>query len=199
MILPSMPSVPARSLALAVCLLSGLAIGAEATAQAVPQRDVHALFDAAEAAGRVGIARKTKPVDGRPAKPGEIIVTVIKGEGKETQSPPAEAGDVVIRNRCPETGNEEYLVKAARMATRYEGPLGAADAQGWQAYRPKGIELRYFVVGTGEGDFTFKAPWGEDMVARPGDAIVRNPQDPKDTYRVAGLSFACTYEVVKAP
>ena len=50
-----------------------------------------------------------------------------------------------------------------------------------------------------EGAFTFKAPWGEDMVARPGDAIVRNPQDPADTYRVAGLSFACTYEVVRAP
>lgn len=199
MIFPFTPSVLARRLALSVCLLSGLAIGTEAKAQAVPQRDVHALFDAAEAAGRVGIARKTKLVDGRPAKPGEIVVTLIKGEGKETQSPPAEAGDVVVRNRCPETGDEEYLVKAARMATRYEGPLAATDAQGWQAYRPKGIELRYFVVGTGEGDFTFKAPWGEDMVARPGDAIVRNPQDPKDTYRVAGLSFTCTYEVVKAP
>lgn len=198
MLLSSTASASARRLALSICLLS-LGIGAGAMAQAVPQRDVHALFDAAEAAGRVGVARKTKLVDGRPAKPGEIVVTVIKGEGKETQSPPAEAGDVVIRNRCPETGNEEYLVKAARMGQRYDGPLGAADAAGWQPYRPKGIELRYFVVDAEEGDFTFKAPWGEEMVARPGDAIVRNPQDPEDTYRVAGLSFACTYEVVKAP
>ena len=159
--------------------------------------DVGALFDRAEAAGRVGVARKTALVDGRAARPGEIVVTVIKGEGKETQSPPAEAGDVVIRNRCPATGNEEYLVKAARMGTRYEGPLGSADAEGWQAYRPKGVELRYFIVGDSEGSFTFKAPWGEDMVARPGDAIVRNPADPKDTYRVQGQSFACTYEVVE--
>lgn len=159
--------------------------------------DVGALFDRAEAAGRVGVARKTALVDGRPAKPGEIVVTVIKGEGKETQSPPAEAGDVVIRNRCPETGNEEYLVKAARLGQRYEGPLGDADPQGWQPYRPKGIELRYFIVGDGEGSFTFKAPWGEEMVARPGDAVVRNPADPKDTYRVQGQSFACTYEIVE--
>jgi hypothetical protein len=159
--------------------------------------DVGALFERAEAAGRVGVARKTVLVDGRPAKPGEVVVTVIKGEGKETQSPPAEAGDVVIRNRCPETGNEEYLVKASRMGSRYDGPLGTADARGWQPYRPKGIELRYFIVGDGEGSFTFEAPWGEDMVARPGDAIVRNPADPDDTYRVAGPSFACTYEIVE--
>jgi hypothetical protein len=85
--------------------------------------DVGALFAKAEAAGGVGIARKTKLVDGRPARPGEVIVTVIKGEGQETQSPPAEQGDVVIRNRCPATGNEEYLVKAAKLPTRYDGPL----------------------------------------------------------------------------
>jgi hypothetical protein len=34
----------------------------------------------------VGIAKKTKPADARPAKPGEVIVTVILGEGEETRS-----------------------------------------------------------------------------------------------------------------
>jgi hypothetical protein len=161
--------------------------------------DVGALFDQAEAAGRVGIARKAKLVDGRAARPGEVIVTIIKGEGKETQSPPAEAGDVVIRNRCPETGNEEYLVKAAKLPSRYDGPLAAADSNGWQPYRPKGIEMRFFVVGETEGTFTFTAPWGEEMVARPGDAIVRDPADPKNTYRIAVAAFECTYEVVASP
>ena len=37
------------------------------------------------------------------------------------------------------------------------------------------------------------------MVARPGDAIVRNPASPNDTYRIAAASFTCTYEIVKAP
>lgn len=106
--------------------------------------DIGALFDRAEAAGRVGIARKTKLVDGRSAHPGEVIVTVIKGEGKETQSAAAEAGDVVIRNRCPATGNEQYLVEAARLPSRYDGPLAAPDATGWQPYRPKGIDVRFF-------------------------------------------------------
>ena len=179
-------------------ILTMLALSATLPAAAA-DIDVGALFDKAEAASQVGVARKTKLVDGRPAKPGEVVVTVIKGEGKETQSKPAEAGDVVVRNRCPETGNEEYLVKAARMTQRYEGPLGNADAQGWQPYRPKGVEMRYFVVSNALGSFSFKAPWGEDMVAKPGDAIVRNAADPKDTYRVQAQSFACTYEVVQAP
>lgn len=166
---------------------------AEATGADV---DVGTLFDQAEANGEVGVARKTRLVDGRPARPGEIVVTTIRGEGKETQSPPAEAGDVVIRNRCPETGNEEYLVTAAKLPDRYEGPLGDAEADGWQPYRPKGIEMRYFILPDEAGTITFTAPWGEPMIARPGDAIVRNPADPSDTYRVAGASFDCTYEVL---
>ena len=91
--------------------------------------DVQALFARAQAEGRVGAARKTKPVDVRPARPGEVVVTVIAGEGKETQSPPAAAGDMVVRNRCPETGNEEILVGAAKFAQRYEGPTATADGQ----------------------------------------------------------------------
>lgn len=161
--------------------------------------DIGALFDQAESTGLVGVARKTRLVDGRPAQPGEIVITTILGEGKETQSPPAQAGDVVIRNRCPETGNEEYLVTAARLADRYEGPFGDADAAGWQPYRPRGIEMRYFILPEEEGTIAFTAPWGESMIARPGDAIVRNPADPSDTYRVARAAFACTYEVLSSP
>jgi len=169
---------------------------APAAAQSI---DIAPLFAQAEQAGRVGLARKTQPVDARPAVVGEIVVTVIAGEGKETQSAPAEAGDMVVRNRCPATGNEQYLVKARNFSARYDGAPGEPDAQGWRAFRPRGIDMRYFVVASGEGVFTFTAPWGEAMVARPGDAIVRNPADPRDTYRIAAASFACTYEIVKAP
>jgi hypothetical protein len=165
--------------------------------QAAAETDVHAMFDQAEREGRVGLARKTRPVDVRAAQPGEIVVTVLAGEGKETQSPPAQPGDMVVRNRCPETGNEEILVSAAKFAERYEGPLGPADAAGWQTYRPRGIVMAYFVVRAADGTFTFTAPWGEPMVARPGDAIVRDPHDPADTYRIAAAAFACTYEILR--
>ncbi len=152
-----------------------------------------------EATRGAGLARKTKPVDVRAAQPGEVIVTIIKGEGKETESPPASPGDMVVRNRCPETGNEEILVTAKKFSQRYEGPTGEADGDGWLPYRPRGIEMRFVVVAEEDGTFTFVAPWGEAMVARPGDAIVQDPKNAKDTYRIAKAAFACTYEVISDP
>lgn len=159
--------------------------------------DVVSMFAKADADGRTGRARKTKLVDARPATPGEIVVTIIAGEGKETQSKPAELGDMVVRNRCGETGHEMFLVRKAKFAERYEGPKGSADADGWRPYQPKGVELAYFVVADKEGSFSFNAPWGEAMVAKPGDAIVQDPVNPRDTYRVARAAFECTYEVMR--
>ena len=176
----------------AACLTMATITSAHAT-----QVDVQALFAKAEADGRVGAARKTKPVDVRAATPGEIVVSIIKGEGKETQSPPAQAGDMVVRNRCAETGNEEILVSAAKFAQRYEGPIGDADAQGWAPYRPKGVEMSYLTLRADEGPFSFTAAWGEPMVVRPGDAIVQDPNNSADTYRIAAAAFACTYEILR--
>ena len=67
--------------------------------------DVVAYFENARAEGRDGIARKSKTVDVRPSKPGEVIVTIIRGEGKETQSAPASPGtwSFAIVVRQPET------------------------------------------------------------------------------------------------
>jgi hypothetical protein len=87
---------------------------------------------------------------------------------------------MVVRNRCPETGNERILVPAATFSRRYEGPIGAADADGWSPYRPRGVRMRFVMVAEQDGEFTFVAPWGERMVARPGDAIVQDPDNPKD-------------------
>lgn len=161
--------------------------------------ELDAMLARAEAAGRVGRARKSRPVDARQATPGEIVVTIIRGEGEETRSPPATAGDMVVRNRCSETGNEEILVKADKFAERYEGPLDSPPGSAWATYRPRGVEMRYVIVSREEGSFTFTAPWGAAMVARPGDAIVRDARDPRDTYRIAAASFACTYEILERP
>ena len=161
--------------------------------------DIYSYFQKARDLGRDGLARKTKLVDAREATPGEVVVTVIKGEGKETQSPPARAGDMVVRNRCPESGNEEFLVPSAKFAARYEGPTGPAGDGGWRPYRPRGADMRFVVVTEKDGEFTFTAPWGETMIARPGDAIVQDAQDSKDTYRVQKAAFACTYEEIRSP
>jgi hypothetical protein len=161
--------------------------------------DITSYFQKARDLDRDGLARKTKTVDAREARPGEVVVTVIKGEGKETQSPSAKVGDLVVRNRCPETGNEEFLVSGSKFASRYEGPTGPAGEGGWRPYRPRGANMRFVVVTEEDGEFTFMAPWGEAMIARPGDAIVQDAQDPKDTYRVQKAAFACTYEEIQSP
>ena len=161
--------------------------------------DINAFFQKASGLGGEGLARKTKTVDARDATPGEVVVTVIKGEGKETQSPPAKAGDMVVRNRCPESGNEEFLVPASKFVSRYDGPTGPAAEGGWRPYRPRGADMRFVMVTEKDGELTFTAPWGETMVARPGDAIVQDAQDPKDTYRVQKDAFTCTYEEIRSP
>jgi len=161
--------------------------------------DVVTYFQRAYDTRGVGLAQKTRSVDVRPAAPGEVIVTMIKGEGKETQSPPAKSGDMVVRNRCPETGNEQILVSAGSFAQRYEGPIGAPDTDGWLPYRPRGVQMRFVVVTEHDGSFNFVAPWGETMIAQPGDLIVQDLNDRKDTYRVAKAAFACTYEVLREP
>ncbi len=171
------------------------------TVQAEPltRNDMAAMFDAAQSEGRVGMAKKTKLVDVRSAKPGEVIVTTIRGEGVETRSKPAKVGDMVVRNRCPETGHEEVLISNEKFGIRYEGPLDTTDATTWKPYRPRGVEMLFFTVGTSVGEFDFVAPWGEKMVAKSGDAIVRNPGDLSDIYRIAAAAFSCTYEVTRAP
>ena len=164
-------------------------------AEDLPERDVQVLMREARAAGRVGLARKVQLVDARPARPGEVIVTVIAGEGEETRSRPAKAGDMVVRNRSGETGDERYLVSRSTFAERYEGPLGEAD--GWQVFRPKGRPLWFTTLRPADGTFRFKAPWGETMIARPGDALIQDPAKPENTYRIAAKAFATTYEIVE--
>jgi len=189
-----------RALAVAwLALATGLPASVSASDAELPTRSAIGLMMSAKADGRVGQAQKTKPIDARPAIAGEIIVTVIADEGVETRSPPSQAGDFVVRNRCPETGDEQYLVAAAKFASRYDGPFGDADHQGWREFRPRGPVLDYFIVPHEVGSFRFEAPWGEAMIAHPDDAIVQDPSDRSDTYRIAAKSFACTYEVLRPP
>jgi hypothetical protein len=110
--------------------------------------DIYAFFQKASELGGEGLARKTKTVDVRRAKPGEIVVTILKGEGKETQSPPAKAGDMVVRNRCPESGNEEFLVSASKFASRYDGPTGPAGQDG---LAPVSAARRGYALRRGDG------------------------------------------------
>jgi hypothetical protein len=174
-------------------VLSGASTAVAQTPESAMSLDkIVALMAEAQTRGRTRMARKTRLVDARPARVGEVVVTMIKGEGKETQSRPAVEGDWVVRNRCPETGNEQYLVGADKFR-RYE-PTGKTGPDGWRDFRPQGKEVRALVLEASDGVLSFVAPWGEPMVAKVGDALVQDPQDPRDVYRVARSSFACTYD-----
>jgi hypothetical protein len=156
---------------------------------------VRAWFNQAMAAGRAGRARNGLPIDARPAVPGEIVVTTILGEGVETQNR-AQPGDWVVRNHTPETGNEEYIVRAETFRKIYESAGAPPDTEGWCEFHPVGEAVRFVLVRQEDGPFSFVAPWGELMVARPGDAIVQNPHDERDIYRVARTAFDSTYQLV---
>jgi hypothetical protein len=119
----------------------GLALGAAPFAAAfaqdlskLPRKDRIEFFGSL--ASGAGVARKTRPVDARPATEGEIVVTAIAGEGVETRSKPAAKGDWVVRNRCAETGNEQYLVAASRFPARYGEPKSAAPLKANRATPP---------------------------------------------------------------
>jgi hypothetical protein len=158
---------------------------------------VVALVERARADGRTGLARKATAVDVRPAQAGEIIVTMISGEGKETQSRPAVTGDWVVRNRIAETGGEQYLVDAGEFGHRYRLAEEPPGADGWRKALPLGQPVRYWVISPEQGEFTFEAPWGETMVARSGDALVQDLDSPRDVWRVAAAAFAESYEVLR--
>lgn len=168
----------------------------------LPQKERVAYFTQAQQAGITGVAIKTKPVLARPAKEGEIITTIIKGEGVETVSEPAKAGDWVVQNICPETGNEEILVRKAKFAQRYntaeksEINLGSYPSD-YQPFTPKGIEMNYFIVPESTSPFAMKAPWGELQRFQSGDAVVQSTTDNQDVYRIQKAAFECTYTILK--
>jgi len=152
-----------------------------------------------------GAPDKPSPVRLRPTSRAlQLPARRPPGSCEDREGPPVAvesdlSGDMVVRNRCPETGNEQILVRAATFAQRYEGPVGPPDRDGWLPYRPRGVQMRFVVVSEHDGSFDFIAPWGERMVARPGDSIVQDLNNRKDIYRVAKAAFACTYEVLREP
>ncbi|HIE6599645.1 TPA: hypothetical protein ACXOK1_001523 [Proteus mirabilis] len=169
----------------------------------LPQKDRISYFAQAEKMAITGVAIKTKPVLARLAKEGEVITTYIKGEGVETISEPAKAGDWVVQNICPATGNEEILVRKDKFTQRYN--LADVDKaksitpirQGYQVFIPKGIEMNYFIVPKQTAEFAMEAPWGELQRFQAGDAVVQSTTDKQDIYRIQQAAFKCTYTILK--
>jgi hypothetical protein len=108
-------------------------------------------------------------------------VVTVTTDGKETQNT-AEVGDIIFSGA---TG-ENYVIKAAKLPKLYTGNVGD-DIYPEQS--PRQVALY-----TGE-PVTFKAPWGEDMVIKPGDYLVKDPANT-GYYRIAKVEFEKTYNIM---
>lgn len=83
-----------------------------------------------------------------------------------TFSPPF-SGDMVVKNRCEATGNEEILVKADKFATRYQGPLHGTTSKDWAEYRPIGKKMEFLSFQQIRHPF-LSSPLGRDYAAMSG-------------------------------
>jgi hypothetical protein len=172
---------------------------APATATPISQADAASLFlPAIKARGKR--YAKFKEVLGRPAVPGEVIVTRT-ADGVETSNT-AKYGDYVVRNET--AAAEEYIVPAAKFPNLYEYLPGLYDeveraegeGSGYLRYKAKGEVDGVMFTAADFGTWnplTFIAPWGSPMVAKDGDMIVS--PDGKEVYRIAATEFAETYRV----
>lgn len=105
-------------------------------------------------------------------------VVTVTTDGKETQNT-AEVGDIIFSG----VTGENYVVKAAKLPKLYNGNVGA-DIYPEQSPRQVALYSGEPVI--------FKAPWGEDMVIKPGDYLVKDPANT-GYYRIAKVEFEKTY------
>lgn len=112
---------------------------------------------------------------------GLVVVTVLP-DGKETSNT-AEKGDIIMSG----VSREKYVIKAAKFPKLYAGSIGRTVTP---EQSPRMV-ARY----TGSQTITFQAPWGEQMILKNGDYVVREA-DGKGYYRIAKAEFEKTYEKI---
>ena len=108
----------------------------------------------------------------------ERVVVTVTADGVETKNTAA-PGDALMSG----PSGELYVVRSGKFATLYEGTPGSTVVPDQSPRRV----ARY----TGDGPAVFTAPWGEDMVVKPGDYLVA---DGDGFYRVAREEYEKTYD-----
>lgn len=109
-------------------------------------------------------------------EPKEVVT--VTADGRETQNV-AQPSDIIMSG----ASGENYVIKAAKFPKLYTGTIGGSV---FPDQAPRNV-ARY----TGEETVMFKAPWGEDMVLKPGDYLVK--EDEGKYYRIARLEYEQTY------
>jgi hypothetical protein len=109
----------------------------------------------------------------------EQQVVTHTADGKETQNV-ATPNDIIMSG----PSKEQYVVKAAKFPKLYTGKIG-------EQVIPEQSPRTVARVDNIEQPITFKAPWGEDMILKKGDYLVKDGD--QGYYRIAKHEYEQTY------
>ena len=115
------------------------------------------------------------------AKQQQQVVTYT-ADGKETQNV-AEPQDIIMSG----PSKEQYVIKAAKFPKLYTGKIGGTVT-------PEQSPRTVARVDNINQPITFKAPWGEDMILKKGDYLVKDGD--QGYYRIAQKEFDQTYNKI---
>lgn len=122
------------------------------------------------------LGKMTPMTFARNTVPGLRVVT-ITADGKETENT-ANEGDVIMSG----PSGEQYVIKGPKFDKLYtENPDGTRIPE----QSPRQVS-KY----EGTEEITFTAPWGESMILKPGDYLVK---DGDGYYRIAKTEYEQTY------
>ena len=110
-----------------------------------------------------------------------LSVDTETSDGKETTNT-AMKEDIVMSG----PSSEKYVVKKSKFHKMYTGEIGE-DVEVEQSPR---MVAEY----TGDEELQFTASWGENMILKPGDYIVKEA-DSSGYYRIAKKEYEETYNI----
>lgn len=121
---------------------------------------------------------KMEPMSYTEAKKPQRIITITK-DGKETENT-AKPSDIIMSG----PSKENYVLTQEKFNKMYD--VGR-DYVAIPEQSPRMV-AKY----DGPDTVKFKASWGEDMILKPGDYLVKEP-DNKGYYRIAAAEYLQTY------
>jgi hypothetical protein len=109
-------------------------------------------------------------------------VVTVTSDGKETENV-AEPNDIIMSG----PSKEQYVVKPEKFPKLYTGKVGGTVT-------PEQSPRIVARVDSIDQPITFKAPWGEDMILKRGDYLVKDGD--QGYYRIAQKEYDETYNPI---
>ncbi len=141
--------------------------------QFLPTRKLPKKYQYSDSGRAQGLPPMTYTVANEPQR-----VVTMTSDGKETENTAAQ-GDIIMSGPSGET----YVLKAAKFPKLYQGSIGETVVP---EQNPRMVALY-----DGDQVINFMAPWGENMVLKPGDYLVKDGDS--GYYRIAKLEYEQTY------